>query len=105
MGAAKTIAGRHAGNIDIVLDGDRDAVEGSQTRLALSSEGCLLGVCLRLVPAQDEVAVERAADTRGARQINVEQVARVKFASLNAPRQLGYRQKRQLVHGTLRLGR
>src|SRR5262249_35638909 len=75
MGAAKTIAGRQADNIDIVLDGDRDAVEGPQTRLALSSEGCLLGPCLRLVLAPGEVAVEPAANTRGPPQIDVEQVA------------------------------
>ena len=105
MWTAEAVAGRHAGNVDIVLDGDGDAVEWSQARVASSPSGGALGLGLRALLAQGEVAVERPTNSRGALQIDVEQVQRIKFARFNAARQLGYRQKRHLVHGTLRIGR
>ena len=43
--AAKAIGRRDAGNIDIVLDSDGDAVEWAQALLARGLAGCLLGFC------------------------------------------------------------
>jgi hypothetical protein len=43
MGSAEAIAGRHPGDIDVVLDADRNAVEWSQARIAPRSFARPLG--------------------------------------------------------------
>ena len=86
--AAETVGGRNAGNVDVVFDSHRDAVEGAQALLAFGSLGSRIGLRHGSLATEGDVAVERAPHGIGALEVCAHQSPRIEHAAFDPSREL-----------------
>jgi hypothetical protein len=86
--AAETVSGRNPGNVDVVFDSHRNAVEGAQALLPFGSLGSHIGLRHGSLATEGDVAVERAPHGIGALEVCARQSPRIEHAAFDPSREL-----------------